>query len=290
MRLCAIMMQKDEGDLLKAWRTYHSLLLGVSNLYILDNQSHDERTLTELDAAEAAGVHVIRGIAEYRKKGEVVSELICELTDDYDCFFPLDCDEFVGVIKQEAFSSEKDTLIASLHAAIERPCLLRVKKSIWNIPFSTGGYFKDMTKIVVAGLTNVRLDHGFHLYNWSTQKSTVDESLIRPCDIGYLHFRNRPFPELLQSARQKLKARGVPNFDRKTLERYKGGGRHLIQYFFMSDREYMEQLPRPTIDLKPYFDRAGLEVPFSTRGGEGSYIATARGRRPSGVETEVDLS
>ncbi len=45
---------------------------------------------------------------------------------------------------------------------------------------------------------------------------------------------------------------------------------HLVRYFFMSERDYMEELPRPTIDLKPYFDRAGVEVPFSTREGEGT--------------------
>lgn len=274
MRLCAIMMQKDEGDLLKAWHVYHSLLLGVSNLYILDNQSHDERTLTELDAAEAAGVHVIRGVAEFKKKGKFVSDLISELKDDYDSFFPLDCDEFLGVIRQKVFSSDRETLIAALRAAIKEPCLLRVTRSIWNIPYSTQGYFRDITKIIVAGLTEIRLDKGFHLYDFSAQRSTVDEKLIRPCEIGYLHFRNRPFPELLRSARQKLEPY-VPNFDRKTLESHKGSGVHLVRYFFMSERDYMEDLPRPTIDLKPYFDRAGVDVPFSTRRGEGSYYVTS---------------
>jgi hypothetical protein len=262
MRVCAIVMQKNEVPLLKTWYTYHARLLGARNLYILDNQSTDERTLRLLDAAEAAGVNVLRGFENFELKGVYVSKLIADLKEAYDVFFPLDCDECAGVLEGGTFRSDRASLLAELESAIEGPTFLRVSKSIWNVPYTAQGYRCAFMKIVVAGPMTIQLDLGFHLYDWVTRAPTVDPALIRPSNLAYLHFHNRPFPELLRSARQKLSNR-VAAFDRETLTAYQGAGKHLARYFTMSELDYMEGLEEPTVELGPHFAGLGLAVPFS---------------------------
>jgi len=99
-------MQKNEDDLLVPWIQYHSELFGAENLYIYDNGSTSPAITQILSDAKLKGVNVYFEYSQkenFEGKGDILAEKIKQLDqlDIYDFFFPLDCDEFVGVMKGE---------------------------------------------------------------------------------------------------------------------------------------------------------------------------------------------
>lgn len=262
MRIAALMMQKNEGELLRAWVLYHSRLFGAENLFILDNYSTDLATIAALDLAENMGANVKRDIDNFQRKGIYFSDMIASMSNMYDVFFPLDCDEFVCVLKNDRVSSDRDEIDAELARLISSPCLIRISKAILNVPHTNGGYISSGMKIAVAGKEDTRLDMGFHLYDFVNKSPTVDPELIVESQLAHMHFHYKTFPELLKSARAKLKSR-IPSFDRETLQSYRGTGYHVAGYFLISEADYLERLPKPEIDLTEHFAKVGIEVPFS---------------------------
>ena len=48
-RVACVMMQKNEGELLRSWIEYYSHLFGRHNLFIYDNDSNDHLTVSILN-------------------------------------------------------------------------------------------------------------------------------------------------------------------------------------------------------------------------------------------------
>ena len=58
MKIACLMMQKNEGDLLKFWSDYHADLFGSENIFIFDNGSDDLITVNILKEIELSGINV----------------------------------------------------------------------------------------------------------------------------------------------------------------------------------------------------------------------------------------
>jgi hypothetical protein len=93
------MMQKNEKDVLPIFVAYYGNLFGYKNIYIFDNGS-DKYMLDELRKSEALGCNVnfeFSSRADFERKGEILASYINGMTEQYDVFLPLDCDEFIGI-------------------------------------------------------------------------------------------------------------------------------------------------------------------------------------------------
>ena len=161
------------------------------------------------------------------------------------------------------FSARRSALFDELAAADGAgKQLVRVNFAIWNRPHSSRGYDQPMKKIIAKPSAGVELDLGFHLYSWDTETDMVSPDLLYSSRICYLHFHNRPFKELQQRARLKLKDR-VPSFRAEDLRNYVGVGMHLAPYLLYSEHEYLASLPRAPRDLKAILQPLGIAVPHS---------------------------
>lgn len=261
MKIGIVTMQRDEGELLRTWIKYHSAIFGPQAVTVLDNGSEDPATASALSEARAAGVSVVEA-EEFEKKGVYVSDF-CRRNRDFDWIFPMDTDEFIGVQVGDAFRNDLAAVEEQVSRAdaVRRP-LIRIGRSIWNVPGSRMGYPWSFKKIAIRAGTPIELDLGFHLYSWDTMSDMVDPDLIHLSDICYVHAHNRPFANVQERARLKLKAR-VPDFEPETLRSYAGVGVHLVKYLLQDEQTYLAQLPKGTVDLSDVFGRHGLSVPFS---------------------------
>lgn len=267
MRVAAVTMQKDETELLDFWVAYHGKLFGYQNLIILDNGSSRADTLRLLKDIERAGATVLakNDPMDFERKGEVVSDIIESEKDNYDWVFPLDIDELVVLEVDGRLSTAREEIFAELdRAAAEGRPVLRVTRSYWNIPQTTGAYPLGFQKTIVRTGSGIKLDMGFHLFSWDTRKPTIDAANFAQTGIGYVHLHNRFFPDLLAAARQKLRLR-VPDFSRETLKNYRGAGRHICRYFELSEQEYYGSFPEAKFDLGNLQRMAQLPIPYSSR-------------------------
>ena len=97
-------MQKDEDDILSEWILYHSYLVGIDNIYIIDNNS-GENSKKILSHYEKQGLHVYTR-NDYSKKGTYLYELIKGVENDCDLAIPIDLDEFISVLDIQNVSNE----------------------------------------------------------------------------------------------------------------------------------------------------------------------------------------
>lgn len=264
-KIAVVMMQKDEGSLLQTWLAFHEHVFGSDAIYVLDNLSSDLQTLFYLSEAQKRGVHVRYGVENFEQKGVLVSQMIGELTASYSYVVPLDCDEFVGVLSDNKFMSTYQNIFNELERASGgKECYVRVPHAIWNIPFTTGGYMQALQKIVVSRMRAPTLDLGFHLYDFYENKPTVPADTVLASEICYLHFHNGPFERVIASARRKLQKR-ISTYSEEEFNNYRGAGKHLMQYFMMTELQYMKRFPPASHDLGKIFADHNCIMPFSTR-------------------------
>jgi hypothetical protein len=106
MNIAILMMQKNEDELLNKWVSYHSYLVGSSNLFIYDNGSTNKQVIDQLKDYEKKEVNVFwdnNKKTDYEQRGTVFYEKIKELDKEgiYDFYMLVDCDEFLGVVDEE---------------------------------------------------------------------------------------------------------------------------------------------------------------------------------------------
>jgi hypothetical protein len=242
MKLAAVMMQKNEVGLLQAWFAYYSALCGMENLYVFDDHSSEPSVLDVLREAAASGAHVAScppGSRGIDKKGSLVSETIRSLGDRYDCYLPLDCDEFICVDSPEGPLVDRAIVTQTIRETLSsspKP-LFRVEGCFVNIPGSTRVRRAKCQKILVRRLPpDLTLDNGFHLYNYHRQIDIVASELISQTNIAHLHCHYKPF-SLQQRCSQDKLGPLVPR-DAKSLRAYKGDSFHVVKYLLMSEQEY----------------------------------------------------
>ena len=71
MRVCCVMMQRNEVNALEPWLRYHAHLFGLENLCVIDHGSDHPAVIATLAAYEAQGLQLRRlpAEADYRRKG-----------------------------------------------------------------------------------------------------------------------------------------------------------------------------------------------------------------------------
>lgn len=80
---------KDEGDKIQDWLNYHSQIVGIENIFIIDHMSTDG---TYEILQKCKGLNLIRSNVPFHKKSEVLSTLM-KLHSGF--LIPLDADEFL---------------------------------------------------------------------------------------------------------------------------------------------------------------------------------------------------
>jgi hypothetical protein len=267
--VAVLMMQKNEGELLRTWLAYYGSQFGTRSLYIFDDVSDDPETINALNDAAGAGATVFWNPRsegwKLEDKGACFSNLMEMLREKYAWFIPVDCDEFIAVDLGNGVALGRDAIMDEVDRVSDnaKP-YLRVANCYNNIPGTTEAYRQPCKKTVIKASTRrVFLDHGLHVFDWSAKRDFVDPSMIGQCRLTHVHFDSKPYQRSLVSSREKLKNL-VPDFSRETLQNYRGDNYHAAQMLLMTEAEYYERFAfRQRVDISAEFTRFGLQVPFS---------------------------
>jgi hypothetical protein len=262
-------MQKDEVDLLPFWLHYHGSLFGYRNLYVYDNGSAPPA----LDILERArrqyGINVDysqSAPADFEGKGRLFASRISKwaLKKRAHFYFPLDCDEFVGVQINSLFSCRPEDIKKQLKRL--RPTRTKAFKvtsrldNSWHDPHTF--YTPPRAGKLFFGNTKLRwLSMGFH--------SSHGPAEVSPSPVVYFHFHFKPYGLLQEHAQQKLKLRlDLNNASLTDLQGYKGRGHHLARHLSRTEREidtWLRSLPSvSTSAISDRFNELGIGFPFRT--------------------------
>lgn len=263
---CAVaMMQKDEGDVLRAWIDHYTSLFVPDALTIFDNGSTDPVTLSQLQRAERLGIHVDRthtSAASLEAKGDILLARFRALTDRYAFYYPQDCDELLVCGSPGDGPGELLKNIRSEFDALRRSTatMFRIGREYQNAPGSTGFTVRTCYKVMLRSPLPESMDRGFHFYDFPHGRDVLPG--IVPTNFMHVHFHKKPFHLHLRGARQKLKTR-VSSFAPEIVGDYRGAGRHLSALFAMPAEEYYKKAGRRADqDLSNWFDARGIPIPF----------------------------
>lgn len=247
-----VMMQRDETLLLDAWFRHYGYLFGFENLVVLDNGSVEPSVLATLDTYEKAGVRVFRGLGkakDFEAKGEYARRItqFWDATEEYDFAIPVDCDEFLSVYTEDGFSCSREAVHAYLDALVGEKRAMQIRFNPGNVPGVPGCFMPmDFPKRFVASGTVGEVDLGYHAIT-----SRVEEGFVET-RLAYLHMHHKPFPILVEHASRKLRDR-VDVTDLEALKNFSGAGMHLIEYFFMTEQDYLAHSANGSICASPVY-------------------------------------
>jgi len=270
-RVACLVMLKNERVLTQRFLRYHAALFGAENIYVFDNGSSDKEVLTELDRFEAAGGHVDRGCTtseDYHRKATILGDLIKRLDREaeYDFYIPLDCDEFVVLRTPGGYTADPRPIHDHLDGLRSERNILHVTLNLSNLlgspdHFRAAAYSKTVYPRGVFRL----MDQGYH-----TGKTRDGNSVYVACDLVYAHFHYRPYEEVLEFARQKLRNRmsEAQLADHQWLRSYRGLGSHMVAYIVDGPEAYYRQFrdcPAPVVfpELGARFKEIGTSAPFA---------------------------
>jgi hypothetical protein len=238
------MMQRNERTLLEPWIKYHSSLFGIENLYILDNGSTDEKVISVLMNYQKKGLNVDFNYGrrvDFENKGELIARSIIENEKlrGYKISFPMDCDEFIAIKKDEAVLINVDEVHQELNSLVDCKGVLEVGGFLFNNPYRPDQYLmmRSPRKGFFSGDSCLELDIGFH-----TPKSKYEATSIET-NIYYFHFHNRRYHEFLFYALQKITPRaggGTYEHLARFLEN-KGAGHHVVKKALMGEKKYINE-------------------------------------------------
>lgn len=238
-QISVAMMQRNEGELLKAWINHYMQITSADLITIIDNGSYENKTLDALKYGENLGIKVERKYSspeDFERKGHIVYNALKVFSGKEIFLLPCDCDEFLVC--------EKNNLQVELERLKQtKDNGFRIDRYYNSIPYSEKYYITLAKKVIFFDILPRKFDIGFHLGGGEALS-------LKKTNLSFIHFHNQIFENILRSAREKLKLR-VPNFEKDTLKSHKGKGGHLIKYFFMNNEEYMRQFDKyKTIDLE----------------------------------------
>lgn len=257
-RVAVLMMQKDEDMLLDFWIRYHADLFGLRNLTIFDNGSTRPDVLERLDRFERDGGTVerrCRGPAAFRSKGMVLLRRMRVLRrSGYRVFLPLDCDEFVALTSGDGYAIDFASIRAEVEEAGRTPAA-RVTRTFDNHPDDADSFAPDEASKVFGSFEGIdRLGCGYH---------SVDAPMATT-SLCYVHYHNRPYPDLRARAAAKVAAHGH-GLEPEALAAYaasRKAGRPNAVEVLMSETEYRQRL-----DARPFAPRPALPDWFRARCG-----------------------
>ncbi len=237
LRVCCVMMQRNEVNNLEPWLRYHAHLFGIENLCVIDHGSEHPKIIAILEAYQKRGLQVRRlpATADYRRKGEFVSEVMLTLDAFklYDIFLPLDCDEFVALRDETGqYLCARDAILDYLGTLTQRETILEVKENLLNILGAPGKFLPlPYQKVFFAGGHCGVVDHGSHHDQSGRGRQAEATRLV------YLHFHHRPYARQVEASLAKLRPY-VDVYDRAAVERFRGPGWHLVHHIFNGKTAY----------------------------------------------------
>jgi hypothetical protein len=110
-----VALQKDEVALLSYWLEYHSKIVKLENIVVLDNHSEARGTRQILHAWAAKGLHVLFHQGPYTKKGELTSQAFHLILPHVDVIIPLDLDEFLFAFNGDQPIVSKTKILSTLN-------------------------------------------------------------------------------------------------------------------------------------------------------------------------------
>jgi hypothetical protein len=198
-----VCMMKDNDDILPFWLEYHSALVGVDNILILDNFSgSNTKTPQILQEWEKKGLKVMWKQGPYSAKGELTTAAYKTFFPKIPIGIPLDIDEFaVGFTNgrpNPTFNAFVDGLVefiksreecASLHQYYT-VCCNHVRDNIESIDRAIAvNYNTSIAKKMFRVNAITGLDHGNHFVFLAKQGGTCDKR-IHSLGLLHYHFRN----------------------------------------------------------------------------------------------------
>lgn len=235
-----VTMQKNESRLLEAWIKYYGYMFGFENLYILDNGSEHTDVRDCLNKYQKSGVNVIFDYDkkdDFENKGEIIKNIATEWDlngEQYDFLLPIDCDEFVFFCDGEYFSVVRNKIHNYLDSLKGSKDAFLIQHDFINDPKCPGLFYPTVVPKSLFVKGNIgEIDHGFH-----HPKPLFSDGEVKKSKLGYFHFHNKPFSDVLYHAKEKLE-KFVNVNDKEALEKYTGNGHHLVRYFFISENEYI---------------------------------------------------
>jgi hypothetical protein len=271
-RVAVIGMQKNERHLLPAWCEYYGKLFGFENIFLVDDASDCERTREILVYYEEKGVHVtwLTPPGKYSLKGEIVWNIGMQcFKEGFEFFYPSDIDEFL-VINNEGFpefcQEEIYKEFESLRTTSQS--IFRINLSWLNIPHTTHAKLESCFKKTIFRhdtLSYLKLDHGYHLYDFNNNKGIEEYGLIEPSHFGIIHFHQKPYQLYQEGSKQKLRTR-VASFTANDLSTFKGFGHHMVRGILQTPDEYYSECEKRisnSVCIADIFHKQGIQVPFS---------------------------
>lgn len=269
MRICCVMMQRNESNALEPWLRYHSYLFGLNNLCVIDHGSEHSAVVATLAAYEEKGLQVRRlpATADFRQKGEFVSEVMLTLDAFklYDILLPLDCDEFV-VLRDEnsEYVCARDIILKYLATLRRREEVLEVKENLINILGAPGKFWSlPYQKVFFVGGQSGAVDAGSHEDISGRGRKTEATRLV------YVHFHHKPYRQQVAASLEKLR-HYVDVEDRAALEAFRGPGWHLVPHILRGEEVYVDMMkPGPgaveVTGLLSLFQELGVDPLFTER-------------------------
>jgi hypothetical protein len=198
--LGVVTLQKDEGALLSYWLEYHSKIVDIHNMIILDNFSEAPETLQILDAWAAKGLHVLFYQGPYTQKGELTSQAYQQILPHVDVIIPLDVDELLFAYDGEQPIVSKSKILSSLNEFWTQQnysCLglqqfylsavMQVNQTLETTDhFTKNVYEMKMAKKIGKARKIQLFDHGNHNAFFRCQK-IGQQNCRENCTTGYGH-------------------------------------------------------------------------------------------------------
>jgi hypothetical protein len=171
-----VVLQKDEGALLSYWLEYHSRIVPLTNILVLDNYSEAPETIELLKSWATKGLHVLFGQGPYTKKGELTSQAYHRILRDVDVIIPLDMDELLFAYDGEKPVISKRKILSTLNEFWTQQnysCLalqqyyvtaaLSLNDTVETVGnFTSSVYDLGMAKKLGKAREIVQFDHGNH--------------------------------------------------------------------------------------------------------------------------------
>jgi hypothetical protein len=188
MKIKVFAFQKDENDILRDWIEYHSYLFGKENIYIIDHDSKDSKSIIT-----NSGVNMINFSGPFaHNKGLQLTKAMNDNKNSCDFVIPLDIDEFLmtqdgGVEKEDVLECFKDLKGCGAYKIVSYSVARHDKDPLTEFTHVTDvpdhGRFRRW-KTLWRSKNFDRTDQGNHGFTEGPYEKTK---------LGMLHFHNRGF-------------------------------------------------------------------------------------------------
>ncbi len=262
-----LLMQKNERDLLPRWIEHHGRLFGFENLHILDNGSAPDVVgyLRRMEGERGIRVDYRHtDPVNFARKGDILAGRINKLSAQRAAifYFPLDCDEFIGVWNGRDYSCRRADIHRELQSyPSDMPCAYEVASRRENCPWDESIFYEipRSGKLFFGNCRIEGLDPGFH--TCQRPYNSIGSRIV------YFHFHFKPHRLLVEHAREKLKTRlPLGDISLEELQSYRGPGYHLTRYLTHTEQEIHDWLDsHPSVRteaVSELFHDLGLDLPF----------------------------